>query len=231
MDSTSKRYLGQIVVGACIVLISLFFPLFTVTYNPPGGSALVAGHRISAFVDVIGGWEFANSAAYFRLLPTIVFMFVSSGVGLIRLWLPDKSASAIINTLSTIFGSNLIKIANDYLHAFVHIIIAFSWLVVLLLAMIIGTPAMPVSGEAGILPAFQVPPYAPAAAQPVTVEVPHLSVTISIGYFILLLGIVIGGLAVFKRVVHIVIALIVILPILYFVDKAIFQQVIQFLGV
>ncbi len=63
-----------------------------------------------------------------------------------------------------------------------HIIIAFSWLLVLLLAMIIGTPAMPVSGEAGILPTFQVPPYAPTAAQPVTVEVPHLSVTIGIGY-------------------------------------------------
>jgi hypothetical protein len=231
MDSTSKGYLGQIVVGACIVLIALFFPLFTVTYNPPGGSALVAGHRISAFVDVIGGWNFANSAAYFRLLPAIVFMFVSAGVNLIRLLLPDGVANAFIVILSTIFKNNFVKIATDYLHALVHIIIALSWLLVLLLAMIIGTPAMPVSGEAGILPAFQIPPYAPAAAQPVTVEVPHLSVAIGIGYFILLLGIAIGGLAVFKKIVHIAIALIVVLPILYFVDKAIFQQVILFLGV
>lgn len=231
MDSTSKSYLGQIVVGACIVLIALFFPLFTVTYNPPGGSALVAGHRISAFVDTIGGWEFANSAAYFRLLPTLVFMFISAGLGLLRLWLPDGTANTVIQALSNVFKIHFVKIANDYLHAFIHIIIAFSWLLVLLLAMIIGTPAMPVSGEAGILPSFQVPPYAPAAAHPVTVEVPHLSVTIGIGYFILLLGIIIGGLAVFKKVVRIVIALLVILPILYFVDKAIFQQVIQFLGI
>ncbi|HZO73908.1 MAG TPA: hypothetical protein VFB60_17020 [Ktedonobacteraceae bacterium] len=231
MDSTSKGYLGQIVAGACIVLIALFFPLFTVTYNPPGGSAIIAGHRISAFVDVISGWKFADSAAYFRLRPAIEFMFVSAGVGLIRLCLPDKAANAVISILSHIFKQPLVKIANDYLHAFMHIIIAFSWLVVLLLAILIGTPAMPVSGEAGILPAFQVPPYAPAAAQPVTVEVPHLSAAIGIGYLILLFGIAIGGLAVFKKIIHIVIALIVILPILYFVDKAIFQQVILFLGV
>ncbi|HLG62460.1 MAG TPA: hypothetical protein VKY19_11035 [Ktedonosporobacter sp.] len=231
MDSTSKGYLGQIVAGACIVLIALFFPLFTVTYNPPGGSAVIAGHRISAFVDVISGWNFADSAAYFRLRPAVEFMFISAGVGLIRLCLPKGTANAVINMLSHIFHHDLVKIANDYFHAFMHIIIAFSWLVVLLLAILIGTPAMPVSGEAGILPAFQVPPYAPAAAQPVTVEVPHLSATIGIGYFILLFGIAIGGLAVFKKVIHIVIALIVILPILYFVDKAIFQQVILFLGV
>src|SRR5690348_4306106 len=115
MDSTSKGYLGQIVAGACIVLIALFFPLFTVTYNPPGGSALVAGHRISAFVDVISGWEFANSAAYFRLLPAMVFMFASAGVGLIRLCLPNDAANAVINILSHIFKQPLVKIANDYL--------------------------------------------------------------------------------------------------------------------
>ncbi|HLG78494.1 MAG TPA: hypothetical protein VKX46_18920 [Ktedonobacteraceae bacterium] len=230
MDSTSKGYLGQIVLGACITFIALFFPLFTVTYNPPGGSALVAGHHISAFVDVINGWAFADSAAYFRLHPVIVFMFASAGVGLIRLLLPDGAGNALINVLSKIFHTNLVKIANDYIHALVHIIVAFSWLLILLLAILIGTPAMPITGEAGILPTFQTPPYAPAAVQPVTVEVPHLSATVGVGYFILLLGIAIGGLAVFKRVVHLVIALIVILPILFFVDRAIFQQVILFLG-
>lgn len=215
MDSTPKEHTGQILVGASIAFIALFFPLFTVTYNPPGGSAIVAGHRIPAFVDVISGWQFADTAAYFRLLPAIICLFSFTGLRMfISLVFPHKAIT---------------KTVVDYLHAFMYTIIACGWLLVLFLAIIIGTPAMPVSGEAGILPAFQIPPYAPN--QPVTVEVPHLSASIGIGYFLLLLGIAIGGLAVFKKVLSIGIALLALLLIFYYADREIFQLLVQFLGI
>jgi hypothetical protein len=92
MDENPKGRIALMVVGACIAFIALFFPLFTVTYNPPGGSAIVAGHRIYSFVDSIGGWEFANTAAYFRLRPAIMVLFSLAGVAILRLFLPQKVA-------------------------------------------------------------------------------------------------------------------------------------------
>lgn len=215
----SKSRLAAL-VGGIIAFVALFFPLFTVTYNPPGGSAIVAGHRIYAFVDPISGWEFANSAAYFKLLPAIVILFSLAGLGSILLWLPFNVVKQTLHQV------------QSYLSAFVHIVISLGWLLVLFLAIVIGTPAIPVTGEAGILPAFQIPPYAPAADWPKTVEVPHFSATIGIGFFLLLIGLAIGGVALFKKIAIIVIALIIILPISYWVDKAIFQfLIVRVLGI
>lgn len=221
-DSQPKAHTGQILIGACIAFIALFFPLFTVMYNPPGGSAIVAGHRIPAFVDVISGWQFADTAAYFRLLPTIIFLFSLTGLrAFIPLVFPHKLVQGNMASTARAF--------HDYLYAFIHVLISSGWLLLLFLAIIIGTPAMPVTGEAGILPAFQIPPSAPN--QPITVEVPHLSASIGLGYFLLLLGIAIGGLAVFKKVVQIGVFLLVVLLITYFVNREFFQLVIQFFGI
>jgi hypothetical protein len=52
------------ILGAIIMTVSLFLTLFTVTFSPPGGSALVGGHHINAFQETISGWSFATTALW-----------------------------------------------------------------------------------------------------------------------------------------------------------------------
>jgi hypothetical protein len=233
-----KGYLIQIIIGALIVFISLFFPLFTVTYSPPGGSALVYGKHISAFVEIIGGWQFADAAPYFKLLPAMLFLFGLAIVGFLRLWFSPNRAGKTIDTvgnaLAPFLNTKITGSVLDYIHAFMHIIIVLGWLLILFLAIIENTPVMPLNGETGILPSFQIDPFSTAgaaqsafnAANPPTL---HLSIAVNLGYYLLLAGIVIGGLAVFKKIIILVLVLSVLLPILYAVDRTFFIQVTQVL--
>ncbi len=83
MPEDENNHLGMTIGGAILAFIGLFLPLLIVTYTPLGGSAIVYGQRISAFTDVISGWQFASAAPYFKLLPSIIILFTADGISII----------------------------------------------------------------------------------------------------------------------------------------------------
>jgi vacuolar-type H+-ATPase subunit I/STV1 len=229
MDQDSSDHPGMTICGAVIAFIALFFPLLTVTYAPPGGSGTVYGKKMYAFVDSISGWQFANTAAYFKLLPSIAILFATVGLSIIASIFSPDTAEHITNWLGQI--SHPIEIASDALRAFVYILISLGWLVVLLFAAVFGSVDMPRNGEAGILPAFQIPPFSVAAqAAPPTSPTPYLSASLGLGFYLLALGLIIGGLAIFKKVVAVAVGTGIILLLLFFIERSWCLDILYGLG-
>src|SRR5205809_4295010 len=189
MDQEQYKRAVMTFCGGIIALVALFFPLLTVTYAPPGGSAIVYGQRMAAFVYTMNGWQFANRATYFLLRPTIILLLSLAGIDFIRLLLPSSSASSVISTIAHIFHLKPTGIILDFVQAFVHVVISFTWLLVLLLVVIFASVTMPTSGEAGIAASFQVTPQLMPTGQAAIGPgpTPYLSAALDIGYYLLLI--------------------------------------------
>jgi hypothetical protein len=97
LDYDEPGALAFTIAGAGFVLIALFLPLFTVHYSPPGGSAVLYGHRVATFVDNITGWQFAHAARWTHLLyvmgflcpPIIGVILQSAGAAEVRFFVTD----------------------------------------------------------------------------------------------------------------------------------------------
>jgi hypothetical protein len=203
-DEDHGRSIVLMAVGAVVVLIALFLPLFTVRYAPPGGSAVLYGHSISAFTEKITGWQFATTASYTRLLWVFVALL---GITALRLfWAVSGKEPATLP-------------AAKYVHALAHSVIAVGWLLLLGFAVLVGTESMPTDGEKGVLASFATNPFSSAArnslGNPTTA---HLSATLGIGWILLLIGIALGALGIWKKVTITAVAVAALLFILHFVS-------------
>ncbi len=190
------------------------------------------GQRMAAFVYTMNGWQFANRATYFLLRPTIILLLSLAGIDFIRLLLPSSSASSVISTIAHIFHLKPTGIILDFVQAFVHVVISFTWLLVLLLVVIFASVTMPTSGEAGIAASFQVTPQLMPTGQAAIGPgpTPYLSAALDIGYYLLLIGIFIGGIAVFKKAIILTVTLVVMLIVLSHISSFYYQQVLNLFG-
>jgi hypothetical protein len=127
-------------VGWVFIVVAMFFPLMTVRYAPPGGSAELYGHKVSAFVDTITVWQFSTTARWSHVLLLMAGMF---GLGVLR----------IISNSNESEGSTILL---RVVHALVHVIVVFGWLVLLGIGVAEDYLTLPTDGEKGILPAFRV---------------------------------------------------------------------------
>jgi hypothetical protein len=199
-------------LGAILMFIGFFFTLFTVRYAPPGGSGIVGGHRISAFTDAIGGWQFAFDAQWTHLLAAIG-IFVTPIIVLVFNKATDGSIRYLAHPLQALWTA----------------ILAFGWLGILGIGILEGYLTMPANGEQGILPSFEANPLAPGyqgVPGPVT---PHFTPSFGIGFWLVLAGLVIGALGVWQFVIPIGIASILLLTITHFVDHPLFTWLVTWI--
>lgn len=201
-------------IGAVVVIVGLFFPLFTVHYSPPGGSAVVYGHRIRAFTDSISGWQFASAAQWTHLL-FIVSTFATPVIALVF-----QSA-----------GSEPGKAVAYGWHALCHIVIAFMWLLVLGIGLLENNIVMPYKGEKGILPEFAMNPFSSGYEQSLPNAPPtaHLSASFGLGWYVLLAGIACGIFGVWRLAIGVTILMILLLVITFYADNSLFHHILLWL--
>jgi hypothetical protein len=214
MDDDESGSAPLTIIGAIVVLIALFLPLFTVRYSPPGGSAVVYGRTVNAFVDPISGWQFASAAQWTHLL------FV---LGILLL--------PIIALICKAVGFDAGSIVSYGFHALVHIVVAFGWLIFLGFALLEGSLVMPINGEQGILPAFQANPFSRGYQQSIPNNPPtsHLTATLGIGWFVLLAGIAIGIWGVWRIAIIVTILMIVLLIVTFYASNSLFHSILLWL--
>jgi hypothetical protein len=202
------------IIGAAIVFVSLFLPLFTVHYSPPGGAGVVYGQTVKAFTDSISVWQFANAAQWTHLL----FVF---GILLLPV------VAAVCKNAGFEAGSVL----SYGFHAFIHIIVALGWVLFLGFAILEGSLVMPTDGEKGILPAFQANPFSHGYEQSLGNNPPttHLTASLSIGWFVLLVGIGIGIWGVRAIALVVTILMIILLIVTFYADNGLFHDILMWL--
>lgn len=233
----SPKQLIAIGTGAVFVLVGMFLTAITVTYDPPGGSALVNGHRFAAFTESISGWTLATTSRFTRLEPALFGLLTIAGVGLIRLWSEVGTGNAArfltfgpVRALLSRKSAHLL----DLIHAFIHVIIAFTWMASLGIAVAWGTVTMPPNGRPGILQEMGKNPGGPVRVHDPTVPIatgtPHLHGALGIGFWLLSIGIVVGGIAVIKKVGIVLVTLVVTMPILYLVDRSLYTWLAHLIG-
>lgn len=202
------------IIGAVIVFIALFLTLFTVRYSPPGGSAVLYGRTVKSFVDPISGWQFANAAQWTHLL-----------------WIAGILALPVIALICTAVGFGFGTVVSYGFHALVHIVVAFGWVLFLGFALLEGSLVMPTDGERGILPAFQANPFSHGYQQsiPNNPPTPHLTASIGIGWFVLLIGIAIGFWGVWKLALLLTVVMVVLLVVTFYADNSLFHSILLWL--
>lgn len=207
---------GVVIVtfGAVLVLIGLFLPLFTVHFDPPGGSATVYGHRVDAFTETITGWQFATTAQWTDIL------FV---LGILILPVVTLTLSAA--------GLEAVQFITKPAMALFQIVVAVGWLLLLGIGLIENSLVMPTGGEKEILPSFHQDPFSTGYQQTVqrlglnNPPTPHFSASFGVGWFLLLVGILIGLAGLWRWVIAMAVLVVVFLVILRFADHSLFNSV------
>jgi hypothetical protein len=200
-------------LGAIAVFIAMFLPLFVVHYSPPGGSAVLYGQRVKAFTDTISGWSFANAAQWTHLL-----------------WVAGILAMPVLIGIFTALEIDAGKITTKFMHSLFHVVIAFGWLLVLGIGLLEDTLTMPRNGEQGILPEFQKSPFTPGYQQSLPGGVtPHLSASFGPGWFVLLAGIILGILGLWRLIIVVTIGTILTFVLTHFFAHGVFNWLVSWL--
>jgi hypothetical protein len=202
--------------GAVLVLIALFLPLFTVHYAPPGGSAVLYGHRVDAFTETITGWQFATTARFTDL----VFIL---GI----LLLPILAL--------VLSGAEGLKVLSLSVLALFEVVVALGWLILLGIGLIENSLVMPYGGEKTILSSFHQDPFSTGDSQTLqklglnNPPTPHFYATFGVGFILFAIGIVLGLIGLWKWVLGATVLTVIVLVILRFADHALFNDVSGFL--
>jgi hypothetical protein len=214
MDDDGVGSLVLTTVGAIVVLVALFLPLFTVHYSPPGGSAVVYGHRIYAFTETITGWQFANAAQWTHLL-----------------WVAGIFALPIAVMVFTALELEAGKLVSKLTHSLMHVVVALGWLLLLGIGLVENYLTMPYAGEKGILPEFQESPFTPGyqASLPPGGPTPHLSASFGVGWFVLLAGILLGILGLWRLVIAVLIFAILSLILTHIFSHAVYNWIVTWI--
>ncbi|WP_194905296.1 hypothetical protein [Catenulispora rubra] len=184
----TRRGLILMWLGTAIFLIALPLPLFGAKFNPPGGSQVLGGHRITAFDFHASSLQFAHAAPESRLWDLIFLLIAGTLL---------RTAVVVTDRL----GINVSKVDSVHavakvIHGAMASIVALGWVLVLgglilLTSTPIARPAVPATGEAGILPSFEHPT---STAVP-TFETPWFTVSLGIGMAVLAVGIILSLLS------------------------------------
>jgi hypothetical protein len=212
VDNDNSSGIVFMTLGTLLMFIGFFFTLFTARYSPPGGSAALYGHRIKAFTDPIGGWQFAFDAQWTHLLAAIGIL-----------------ATTVITLIFNAPTDGEVQNFTKPLHAFWTILIAFGWLGILGIGILESYLTMPANGKKGILPSFEANPLAPgyhALPGPVT---PHFVASFGIGWWLLIAGLLVGALGVWKLIIPLGAASILLLTITHFFAHPVFTWLITWL--
>jgi hypothetical protein len=200
--------------GAVLLFIGLFLPLFTVHFNPPGGSAVVYGQRMNAFSETITGWQFATTAQWTDIL------FV---LGLLIL--------PVMTLILAAAGLEGIEFVTKPAMALFQIVVAVGWLLLLGLGLVENSLVMPAGGEKEILPSFHQDPFSTGYSQTLqrlglnNPPTPHFYATFGAGWFLLLAGILIGAVGLWRWVIGTAVVVVIFLLILRFADHSLFNTI------
>lgn len=209
---------GVATAGGLLIFIGLFLPLFTVHYSPPGGFAIVDGHRISAFTESISGWQFATTALWTNLLYVLGIFFLPIA-GVILAAMDLEGAQFAVKPVVALF----------------HIVVGVGWLLLLGLGLIEDSLVMPAAGEKEILPSFHQDPFSSGYASTLrslglnNPPTPHFSGSLGIGWFLVLIGVLVGVIGLWRWVAGVAVLLVFILVILRFADHSLFNSVSGYL--
>lgn len=209
---------GVATVGGIIIFIGLFLPLFTVRYSPPGGSAIVDGNRINAFTESISGWQFATTALWSDVL-YILGVLILPVAGLILAAAGLEGVQFVVKPVTALF----------------HIAVGFGWLLLLGFGLIEDSLVMPSAGEKEILPSFHQDPFSSGYANTLhslglnNPPTAHFSGSLGVGWLLVLIGVLIGVIGLWKWVAGVAGFLVLVLVILRFADHSIFNSVSGFL--
>ena len=102
------------------------------------------------------------------------------------------------------------------------VILAFGWLGILGIGILEGYLTMPANGEQGILPSFEANPLAPGYQAVPGPPTPHFSPSFGLGFWLLFAGLIVGGLGVWKFILPIGVASVLLLTITHFFAHPVF---------
>jgi len=181
----TPRGLTLMWLGTVIFLIALPLPLFGAKFDPPGGSQILDGHRVTAFSIHPTSLQFARAAPESRLWD-LIFLLIASTLFRTGVVVTDHLGVSVSKL-------NSAHAVAKVIHGAIASIVALGWVLLLGALIALSTtpvvrPAVPVTGEAGILPSFEHPT---STAVP-TVETPWFTVSLAIGMAVLAVGIILS---------------------------------------
>lgn len=209
---------GIAAFGGLLILVGLFLPLFTLDYSPPGGSAIVDGNRIHAFTESISGWQFATTARFTDVL-YVLGIFLLPIAGMIMAGAGIDGVQFVVKPVVALF----------------HIVVGVGWLLLLGLGMIEDYLVMPAGGEKEILPSFHQDPFSSGYANVLrrlgldNPPTAHFSGSLGIGWYLVLLGVIIGVVGLWRWVAGVAVFLVLVLIIMRFADHSLFNTVSGYL--
>lgn len=203
-----------VTVGAVLVLIGLLLPLFTVHFNPPGGSAIVDGHRIHSFTETITGWQFATTARWTDILYVLGLLILP-----------------VLTLILTLTGAGAVQFLTKPAMALFQIVVAIGWLLLLGLGLLENYLVMPAGGKKAVLASFHTDPFSTGYQKVLDrlglnhPPTPHFSGSFGAGWFLLLIGIIVGMVGLWRWVIGTAVVVVVFLVILRFADHSLFNSI------
>ena len=218
MDEDGIGAVAAAAVAALALLVGLFLPLFTVSYAPPGGSALVYGHPVQAFTETVTGWQFISTAHWTELLYLL---------GLLVL--------PVVTLIAWLAGLGAAQYVTKPVMALCGTVVAAGCLLVLGLGLLAKPLVMPAAGQHSVLSSLHTDPFSSGYQQTVQAlglnnpPTPDFVASFGTGWFVLAAALLIVLVALWRWVAYVAVTLAAVLVILRFTDPALLTEAAGYL--
>lgn len=219
MDQERKKRTLLTIVGSMLILAGYYLPWYSLVFEPPGGSATVAGQQLFAFTYAFSGLNSPKTTTTELLYPLILATFLIGLFNLIKLILQPNIANAVIHKIAAFFQSPITGGIVDSIQALTHIIVSLAWVAFLFLYIGMGKIAIPyiIASDWG------------GGAD--AIQASHsLSVHFGIGLICILVGLIVSGIAIFRTVAIYAVLFLVTLIVLAIIHSPYLGSFLHLLG-
>lgn len=189
MDQERRKRALLTIGGSMLIFAGYYLPWYSLVFDPPGGSATIAGQQLVAFTYAFSGLNSPKTTTTELLHPLILVTFLIGLFNLIKLSLRLGIANKVIHKIAAFFNSPITGSILDSIQALAHIIVSLAWVAFLFLYIGLGKVAIPniVANDWG------------GGAD--AIQASHsLSVHFGIGLLCILVGLIVSGIAIFRTI-------------------------------
>jgi len=173
---------------------------------------------MDAFTDTITGWQFATTARWTDILFVLGILILP-----------------VVTLILSAVGLEAVQFITKPAMALFQVAVAVGWLLLLGLGLLENSLVMPTGGEKEILTSFHQDPFSTGYQETIqrlglnNPPTPHFSASFGVGWFLLLVGILVGLFGLWRWVIGTVVIVVVFLLILRFADHSLFNSISGFL--
>lgn len=219
MKQEQRKQALLTLVGCALIFTGYYLPWYSLVFDPPGGSATVAGQQLFAFTYAFSGLNSPKTTTTELLYPLILTTFLVGLFNLIKVILPDEVAGKVIDRIAAFFHSRITGSIVDSIQALAHILVALAWVAFLFLYIGLGRIAVPnmIANDWG------------GGAD--AIQASHsLSVHFGIGLLCILFGLIVSGMAIFRAIAFYAVLIVVAIIVLAIIHSPYLGSLFHLLG-